>query len=193
LKAQREFSMNKNQHKCLWVTATGLFALVAGGLADEGVQLVQTTRNIPERGAVRSVQVEANARKLSFIVPPAWRIGASQTEKKVVLQTRDFGATVEVRMGAWVDVAGADLRAQVLGRLASPARIVKEYEWPTPLGRAVVFETEQAPAQNLRILTRSVFVAQDSGWVQLNLTTQPDKDNRHQKAFENLIASFRSE
>jgi hypothetical protein len=118
-------------------------------------------------------------------------VGASKSEKKVTLQTRDFGATVDVRFGG-KSLSESKLREQVLGR-AGQGRIVKQYGWTTPFGQAVAFEVEQATSQNLRIMTRSVFVPQDSGLLEFNLTAQPDKYSRYQKAFENLIASFRSE
>jgi hypothetical protein len=134
------------------------------------------------------------SKRLSFIVPPGWRIGASKTENKVVLQTRDYGATVDLRLpvNANSDASPGRLREQVLAR-ATRAQIVKEYEWSTPFGRAIAFETEQAAAQNLKMLTRSIFVVRDAGVMEFNLTARPEKFGNYQKAFENLIASFRSE
>jgi hypothetical protein len=168
-------------------------AVATAAWAGDGVKLAQTTRHVPERGPVKGVQIATGLQRVSLILPPDWRIGSSKTEKKVVLQSRDYGATIELRAEQKPQSAEVkDLRQRVQARAAN-SRIIKEYEWPTPFGKAFAFETEQATGEKLRLQTRSVFLFKEGELLEFNLTARPEKFTRYQKAFENLIASFRNE
>jgi hypothetical protein len=167
-------------------------------MATEGVKLVETTRSIPERGKVASARIIDGTDRTAFIVPPGWRMGASQAEKKIVLQSEDYGASCEIRIQASAaDKLGSELtseqfRDQVLSRNAR-SKVLKEYIWPTRLGRAFAFEVETIGEQGVKHRSRVFFVAREGALLEFNLTAKGNQFDTFQKTFENLVASFRDE
>jgi len=180
--------MNWHRQKII-VASLLLLALGTAAWGADDFKLVRGVRVIPERGQVNSVQITSESWNFSIIVPPGWRLGTSEKEKKVVLQTADLSARMELR---FTERANANsIREQILnGGMRS--RITKEYEWPTPAGRAFALEVEQATAQNLRLKSWRVFFTQEQGTMEFSLSGDAGKVGKHQKALENLVASLRT-
>lgn len=147
------------------------------------------TRQIPERGEVKSAQFKAGKQSNSFILPAGWRIGAANGG--LALQPKDFGATVEIVVTKGT-VSADEVQAKVLAK-APRTKIAKEYTMPTRLGAATVVEAEHATDDNLRIQSRIIMVSQGNQTVQFTFTASPEKFRQHQKAFETLVASYRAE
>jgi len=179
--------MNMCQQK---IIVTSLLLLSAGTAAwgADDFQLVRGVRVIPERGQVNSIQLTSKSWNLSVIVPPGWRFGTSETEKKVVLQTADFNARMELRFTGKINAN--EVRQQILNG-AIRSHITKEYTWATPGGQAFAFEIEQATAHNLRLKTVRIFLTQEQGTLEFALSGDAVKVGQHQKALENLVASLK--
>jgi hypothetical protein len=177
--------MKRHQQK---VFAVCLMALVAtDGWAGENLKLTSTFRNIPERGQVASAQVQAGGWNVSFIVPAGWRLG--QNGDKVVLQSQDFSARIELAVNQPAPEKGAQPDAAASAR----SRVVKEFGWTTPLGPGLAVESEQATPDNLRLFTQQITIPQPDGTATLTLVSSPDKYAQHQKALRSLAASLRAQ
>lgn len=166
-------------------------------LAAADFRLRPTTRNIPERGKVPSMTFLAEGGRYSFIPPAGWRAGSKPSEKRLVLQSRHFEATMELRFLARESRPAGTLSPEVLRRMLA-ARYeamvpLKEYDWTSSLGEAYGFELEIHAHGHQHALRRSIFIEGENHWLEFSITGRPDKFAENQRAFEMWMASVRRE
>jgi hypothetical protein len=177
-------------------TFCGFLAIASTTVAADRVTLTGTTRNIPERGLVASALMTDGKRQESFILPPGWRMGTVNKGKKVILQSEDYGATLEIISRAIETSAGRatseQFRDLVLARSVR-SKVTKEYVWPTSLGRAFAFEVEELTNEGLRLRSRALYIVRDGVLLEVSLVAQADKFGQYQRAFETVVGSWRSQ
>jgi hypothetical protein len=185
-------SFNLNRQRA--AGAVALLLLVVVGSAAEPLRLKPATRHIPERGTVAGAVIEAGADRESFILPAGWRMGLAKKENKVVLQSEDYSATMEIRTAlrpeGEVNIEG--FRDQVLAR-SERCLIKREYVWPGTQRQTFLFEATDANDTQLPLRKRVMFVVKERQVIEVCLTAHAERFDACQKAFEVVAASLRGE
>lgn len=172
-----------------------LVSLAASAVsAAEPIRLKTATRLIPERGPVAGAVIEAGKHKDSFILPVGWRVGLASQENKVVLQSDDYSATMEIRCNPRPEgeLTVDGFRDQVLAQ-SERCQIKREYLWPGLQFQTFLFEATDANAEQLPLRKRVLFLVKDKQIIEIRLTAQADRFESCQKAFEVVVASLRDE
>jgi hypothetical protein len=166
---------------CMLMVAAATVAMAWNDLKVE-----PSVRNIPERGAVRAALLSSGAWSASLIVPTGWKIGGSND--KMILQSQDFGAQIEVRLRA--GATAEELRSQILSR-TDRSLVLNEYTSAVSAGKTLVVEAEHAPHDSLRLRTCSVLVTQEKSVVEFTLIADSQSYAKYRRTLENLVASLR--
>lgn len=179
------------------LAASLLLLATAGVKASDTFGLSPVVRQIPERGTVSGMLFQTGSSKFSFIVPPGWRSGMNQAEKRILLQPADFGASADLRVLSNEGTASTtldkdQLREQVKARVLN-GTITGEAERTVGSRKIVSYELTQTSQDDLRLKTKVLFVSFENTTLEVCITAQPGKYSVYQKAIENLVASLKVE
>lgn len=173
--------MKLNEQKSLLLSLM-LAVMTTAAWAGEGFKVVQSARQIPERGEVKSITLTGGNLNASVILPHNWRLGNGSD--KLVLQSQDFGARIEVRRTTKPSDAG-------FGDAGSATTILREFALATPAGKTQVVDSQKSVEGNLRINSRTIFITHGDETLEISMSATPAQFSKHQKLLENFIASLR--
>jgi len=162
----------------------------------EKFRLTRSTVNVPERGQITQLMLEAGSERLSFVPPPLCDARLVAPERKVVFDRQKGIGLFSVQLNP-IQIVPFDgdakpAREQVEARWPG-SKVTEEFDQPTGLGQGRSFVLSSQIPQQGPWVTRVVVVTTRAGAVELSLSCPAADVARLRPAFVNLINTIKFE
>jgi hypothetical protein len=151
---------------------------------------------IPHAGQITRAILLAETNQFSFVVPLGFRSQAEQSQKRIILTSRDHACSIVMQVHesptrSTPKLKPEEHRAQVLSRYPG-AKIVDEFTASIESQSGPAFEVEWQPQVGGLTATRLAFVPYAGGYLEFVINAPVERIRKFDPVLNQLLLSFRS-
>jgi hypothetical protein len=174
--------------------ALGTWVVVLGcalSTFSEPLRLIERQIDIPERGSVTGYLLSLGTNHFSFFPPALWRTSHRPGAGSVVIMSSNGTTSISIDfLSVKPDEEMPKPLSLIKQRFADGA-VGKAFDCHTGLGRAIAYDIQRKPANDLRLTSRVIYVFTPAAAVEFTLTGPTPTFSEHTTAFAGLVSSFR--